>query len=94
LNSYKIKLSVGEKISINVPCNPTTGYDWVIDSVKGDSIEISTSYQPSDQSIGAGGIRNFTIKGLKSGIVVVNLTHKRAWEVETLECRTYKIDVT
>lgn len=87
---------VGEKFTISLKSNPTTGYTWhpEFDS---EFLELVGREFVSDSTVpGSPGIEAFEFLALKQGEVKVKMTYKRSWEEQILdECVTLvKIEST
>lgn len=72
----------GDRISINLAENPTTGYEWAIDKIDSQVIELEDSEfsLPENAGIGGGGERIFTFKTKAVGIAKLQLKEWRPWE--------------
>lgn len=71
-----------------LPCNPTTGYDWVLDEAAPetdhlDRVLVQTEYVQNAAAkgrAGAGGERRITVSGISPGEATVRLYYVRSWE--------------
>jgi len=89
-----IKTKKGDKFSVTLEANPTTGYQW--ESSFDDSFFQLTDkeYTPlRPELVGSGGIETFNFLALKSGNTEINFSYLRPWEEDTppIEGRVYKI---
>lgn len=106
---HTITVSRGQRFSITLPSNPTTGYDWHwIKPEEGKELEslqkhiklVKESYMPSSQTIkgkplmGAGGKKKFIFKATGKGSVPLTLEYKRIWErIPADQVKKYTIDI-
>jgi len=79
-------LSVGEVLSIQLEENPTTGYQWSLDSLSNELFEIIKDeyYQNMNAMTGGGGVRKIQLKLKRRGEDIIHLTLRRVWEIENL----------
>ncbi len=72
----------GDIIIINLAENPTTGYEWAIDKIDSNAIELQSSefFLPENAGIGGGGERIFTFRTKAKGIARLQLKEWRPWE--------------
>ena len=84
VNRYaKVDLSGGEKLIVTLPCNPSTGYTWVLGSKDDPRFHLDGKpvYTPDDAKlIGGGGTMTFTFLALSAGDVEVELQYRRPFE--------------
>ena len=77
-----VPLGLQQSLSIRLPENPTTGYAW--NATVSDGLAITdTAYTPDPQStgmVGAGGTRNWTVRGVKAGTQRFSAVYVRSWE--------------
>lgn len=77
-----IDAQVGQKVTVRLPENPTTGYTWHVESVDRDLGAPDASYQPddndSDRVGGASGDGTFTWKLFKPAIGSHAVTFKKS----------------
>ena len=104
-----ITVSRGQRFSIVLPSNPTTGYDWHwIKPEEGKELEtlqkhiklVKESYMPSNKTIkgkalmGAGGKKKFTFKATGKGSTPLTFEYKRIWERQPADqVKKYTIDI-
>lgn len=69
-------------ILINLPETPTTGYEWAIDKIDSQMIELRSSEfsSPENAGVGGGGVRIFIFKTKATGIARLQLKEWRPWE--------------
>lgn len=92
-NGQSFDVTIAQPITICLPENPTTGYLWEFERLDKNllTLEGSNVRMATQDSIGAGGKRCFTLKGQQIGTVQVNLKLWRSWEGESSEIDRYQI---
>jgi len=78
-----IETEAGDKFTIALDSNPTTGYSWdFAEEYDGEVIElIDTRFQPPETRLkGAGGTQFWTFRALKAGRTEIALKYFRSWE--------------
>jgi inhibitor of cysteine peptidase len=72
----------GDVIVINLAENPTTGYQWAIDKIDSNAIELQNSEfsLPKNAGVGAGGEQIFTFGTKATGVARLQLKEWRSWE--------------
>lgn len=103
-----IMVSRGQRFSITLPSNPTTGYDWHwikpeeskdLEAVQKHIKLVKESYMPSNQTkgirrMGAGGKKKFVFKATGKGCVPITLEYKRIWEhLPADQVKKYTVDI-
>lgn len=83
-------------IQIALPSNPSTGYTWVAtyDVAKLELVE--DTYQADDTEamvVGAGGTQYLRFKALQSGEVTITLDYQRSWEKESIDQKTFTVNI-
>lgn len=83
VNSSQIEISsiVGEKLTIEMDSNPTTGYSWQLpDSAAWYKVVSRDFVAPNNGLVGSPGKESITIKLLEKGKHQLTLEYKRPWE--------------
>ena len=78
-----IAVSAGKEFKITLPCNATTGYQWVLTKVPNEKLVklLSSDYKrPDSKLIGAGGHMVWTFQALAAGKTELGLDYVRPWE--------------
>lgn len=74
----------GQRFSIRLRSNPTTGYAWLLDCAPDSNLVsvVTNMYVPpaNDGVVGAEGHEIWTFKALKTGETEVTLRYARPWE--------------
>ena len=82
-DGYYIYCRKGNNAYMELEGNPTTGFDWYVETVPEGLELVSRKYSPSDKSgklAGAGGISTICFKARAGGVFTVDLVYKRNWE--------------
>lgn len=81
-NNRSAEIRVGERIEVQLPENPTTGFTWAIDETDRERLTLEgTDYTPPEVGmIGARGQRTFTFTARQPGDVALKLKYWRLWE--------------
>ena len=82
-NGRELTLYPGQTVTLSLPSNPTTGYEWHISHMPSQLLaQVGSSvYQPHQpQAIGSGGKQVFTFTVLQKGHGELHLNYERAWE--------------
>ena len=95
-NGSSVTLPVGEALAVDLPGNPSTGYQWQVVDNDGqilaqtsDPVTISPFAMP-----GAGGIQRFTFEGVAQGTMTLNMRYVRPWEPEAEPASIFTLGVT
>ena len=77
-----LRLSVGDQLEISLPGNPTTGYTWVLRSVKPDILDQlgELEFKATAPAFGSGGRFTLRLKAISPGELPVELDYRRSFE--------------
>ena len=80
-----VTAAVGDRIRIELPENPTTGFRWQVETVDAAVLRLAaTDFQPSaSAAIGGGGLGVFHFDVIGSGSADLRLELKRSWETQS-----------
>ena len=83
-DDMSISVKSGEKFTIKLEANPTTGYDWSV-SVSDEAVVSleKSEYLPDEKvsgAVGAGGARVLVFKANDAGAATIDLVYQRSWE--------------
>jgi inhibitor of cysteine peptidase len=94
-NEKEVEASVGTQVRIELPENPTTGYQWKVCDLNGEALALkSDDYVPGHPSaIGGGGIRQFVFEVMSPGETKLCLKNMRAWEGEEAAVKTFAVTI-
>ena len=83
--------------TLEVPSNPTTGYEWTV-TQDPELFEISSTYKADEENegvVGAGGTQTFVLTPKEAGNTTVEFLYERSFEENSTEMRlTYGIKVS
>jgi inhibitor of cysteine peptidase len=91
-NEGTILLGPGQSIAIRLPENPTTGYQWIVESV-GELQLDSDTFLPSDRGVGSGGSRRLQLSAGRTGRSHIRLALKRSWDATGMAQERFSVDV-
>ena len=87
---------MGGSVYVDLEANPTTGYEWEIQSPKDATVLelVSREYTPdkSASMVGSGGTERFTWRGVAPGNATVLMHYKRPKEDKAPQ-QEYRLDV-
>ncbi len=85
------RMGVGDTLIIELRGNPTTGYQWQLDTADTRVLEPQgePDYAVSSNAMGAGGTYTFRFKAVASGQTTLRLVYKRPWE-DSLSDETFE----
>ena len=79
-----LTMKVGETYKLLLSENPTTGYTWQLnDGLNSDLISLESAFKRDAHApgmVGVGGVKEITIKALKSGTGKFQAMNSRPWE--------------
>jgi|GEM_PF-2795115 len=83
-------VAVGDTIEIDVPGNPTTGYQWEVMPSDDDAVEQAgdLSFEPESDAEGAPGIVTIPMKAVKAGSAIVVLREMPPGEPDGMPANT------
>lgn len=94
-----VTLVVGQDLLVTLDSNPTTGYDWLVDTAP-DAAVLTLSERlyvptPVDPGIaGSGGATTTRFTAVAAGTTSIVLRYKRSWEDDTPGDELVTVDVT
>jgi len=83
--SIPIEVKVGDRFTIELDSNATTGYSSVFDQPVDETILrlVSTDYITAKSGLtGAGGSQVWLFQAIQPGTAVISLNYERSWEAE------------
>jgi inhibitor of cysteine peptidase len=95
-NGRTIAVRHVENILIRLPGNPTTGYSWVVASVKGEAVKLSGEVQYTPEPtptprVGSGGTFKIPLRVAAQGESVVTLEYRRPWEKDATPAQSFSV---
>lgn len=95
--SGPVSLSVGQQMVVEVDANPTTGFEWSVESNSDESVvslENDEYVAPQDGAVGQGGQEKLTFQALAEGSSEVVLVYRQPFEPDVQPAETVTLDVT
>lgn len=85
----------GNIILIRLAENPTTGYQWELDAIDEEIIELQDSdfSMAPGTGIGGGGTRTLTFQAQSPGTVKIQLKLRREWEPEDAAIDRFEVTI-
>lgn len=94
-NGALVEVSRGSKVTLELEENPTTGYQWAVNSI--DEIFLvpeGDAFLTGDQmGLGAGGVRRFFFRAKGTGCTSLSLINKRPWQSDNESLATFKLAI-
>lgn len=98
--SGPVALRLGQELVVTLESNPSTGYDWLIDTAPDTAVAESVgepSYQATPVAsniVGSGGATSLRFSATGAGTTRVVLRYKRPWEDDTADDLLVTLDLT
>ena len=92
-----VELGVGERATLVLDANPTTGYQWEPASEPDAAVMkiVSDTYEAGgSDAMGAGGTQRIVIEGVAAGTATLELRYVRPWETDVAPAETASYDIT
>ena len=94
-----VSLGVGDRATLELEANPTTGYQWELATEPDSSIVavVSDTYTAATNDtgmVGAGGTQVIVIEGVAAGSTTLELRYVRPWETDGAAAQTASFDIT
>jgi inhibitor of cysteine peptidase len=88
-NGQSVEVKSGDKITVTLEGNPTTGYSWELSEYDTAVVQAvgEPDYKSDSKMMGSGGVYTFTLEALEPGTSTVKFIYHRSWEegVEPIE---------
>ena len=94
-NGQTVALKVGQKLTISLEGNPTTGYSWDVSEIDQAVIEQvgEAEFKSDSNLIGSGGLVTLTFNGVAPGETRIKLVYHKAWEEDVPPLEEFEIFV-
>ena len=95
-NISTFQLEIGDKVTVRLCSNPTTGFQWSYE-MSGDTVlkeEDHDFEEPDSDVVDASGTDIWTFEGTAKGTTEVLMEYSKPWEGGTKKEWTYKMTVT
>ena len=87
----EITARAGETFVIELEGNPTTGYLWELAEGDEHFRLVEKGYAEPGSGVGTATKERFVIKAVKTGSTTLTFNHKRPWETEVLDTKTFRL---
>ena len=94
-NGKTFTVQKGAQIVVQLPGNPTTGYEWEA-TVSNPAVLRQSStpmYKPTGNALGSGGTYTFWYEAAASGRSDLTLVYRRPWETGVAPLKTFQVTV-
>ena len=94
-NGRSVAVNKGDKFTITLESNPTTGYVWAVESVDTSIIthDSQFSYESQSDLVGGGGAESIVFEAVSSGETTIQLKYWRSFEPDNPPIETFSITV-
>ena len=94
----EVTLAVGQRVTVTLDANPTTGYGWALaDSVGGalarDGVSVYTQAPAEPGVVGVGGEDVWTFRAVRAGRGRLRLEYGRSFEPDEPPVETFEVPV-
>ena len=88
-----IDVRQGDRITLTLPENPTTGYRWDLEQHDASALEPAESpdFRPAGPATGAGGARSFSFVARTPGEHSLTLSRRRPWEKQAPAADNFRV---
>ena len=89
----EIELPVGDELEVALKENPTTGFQWVVESMAKPACALADdNFEPGAAARGSGGVHRWRLKAKEKGEGRISLNYRRTWETKA-PARTFTVTV-
>jgi predicted secreted protein len=96
--SGPVTIAVGERATIRLEGNVTTGYSWTISEQPDPAVVkvVSDEYVAPGEgaAVGQGGHQEVVVEGVAAGTTSLGMSYARPWEQDTPPAETATFDIT
>jgi inhibitor of cysteine peptidase len=95
INGSTIDLKKGQTLTISIDGNPTTGYNWEIETVDQNILQSAgdPDYKSDSMLVGSGGTFKFKFTAINPGTATLKLKYWRSFEPENPPVETFEVTV-
>ena len=98
VNGRAVRLAVGQRVTVTLDANPTTGYGWALaDSAGGalarDGAPVYTQDPAAPGMAGVGGEQVWTFRAVRAGAGTLRLDYGRSFEPDAEPAETFSAPV-
>jgi inhibitor of cysteine peptidase len=94
-NGALVEVSLGSKVTVELPENPTTGYQWTVNGIdevflvpEGDAFLVG-----QQMGLGAGGVRRIFFRAKGTGCTSLSLINKRVGQSDDEATGSFRLAV-
>ena len=88
----EIELPVGDELEVALKENPTTGFQWVVESMAKPVCTLADDNFKPGEARGSGGVHRWRLKAKEKGEGKISLHYQRSWETKA-PARTFTLTV-
>jgi inhibitor of cysteine peptidase len=91
-----IGVAVGQKVLVQLPSNPTTGYQWSVLGSPAPLVFVKSDYATDGQSagrMGAGGTETLGFTAKSPRKVELRLGYARPWEKDVTPAKAFSVTI-
>jgi inhibitor of cysteine peptidase len=95
-NGTDIDITIGSALVVQLPSNPSTGYNWTIAGEPSPLKLQKTSFRKGAtkaSSVGASGTAIFQLRASSPGLATLTLIYRRSWEYNVAPIKTFTVRV-
>lgn len=93
-NNATVQAHVGDTITLALPENPTTGYQWSVQQNNTTVLAVTNDeYASESQRPGSGGTHTFVFEAIASGASTLDLVNARSWEPASAANQRYSVTI-
>lgn len=94
-NGKTVELNPGQKLTVILEGNPTTGYTWQVEPGESGPLKQvgEPQFEPSSSALGAGGKMSLQFEAASAGETLLKLVYRRPWEQGVPPEKTFEVKV-
>ncbi|RJQ45930.1 MAG: hypothetical protein C4534_03625 [Gaiellales bacterium] len=91
-NGSTMEVSVGVTIELTLEGNPTTGFEWSVESDGAPVLQQAGApdYKADSDALGAGGMYTWRFRVVQEGKADLNLVYRQPWDKETPAAESFE----
>ena len=91
----RLELRVGQRFSVALRANDSTGYSWKVVSSGGPEVRMEgePAFVEDSRRAGAGGTATYEFRAAEAGDAALRLVYVRAWERDAKPAGTFSLSV-
>ena len=93
-NNTQVVLTVGQELQVALPENPTTGFQWQMQTPGEPVLKLlDDKFDSPASGVGSGGTRRWRLKAAQKGSAGIELVYRRASEQSQSPAETFRLAV-